>query len=80
MLIENKYVLGFIVFLAAIIGYQLFRLNCKKREDIIKLLIRRDTLPADQTGNGWVQGGSCFMKDGKLGRVDGMDCMSMEVL
>lgn len=80
MLLDNKYVLGLIVLLFAIIGFQFFKLYCKRREDIIKLLIKRDSLPAPATGTTWIQGGSCFMKDGKTGRVDGQDCISIEVL
>lgn len=80
MLIENKYVLGLIVFLFAIIGFQFFKLYCKRRQDIIKLLIRRDTLPPSASGTNWIQGGQCFMKDGKYGRVDGIDCLAIEVL
>lgn len=80
MLENNKYVLGLIVFLFAIIGFQFFKLHCKRREDIIKLLIRRDTLPAALSGQPWVQAGVCYMKDGKVGRVDGQDCVSIEVL
>lgn len=80
MLENNKYVLGLIVFLVAVIGFQFFKLNCKRKEDIIKLLIRRDTLPAPASGTAWIDGGKCFTKDGKLGRVDGLDCLSIEVL
>lgn len=80
MLIDNKYVLGLIVLLFAIIGFQFFRLHCKRRQDIIKLLIRRDALPAPATGTMWIDGGSCFMKDGKTGRVDGLDCIAIEVV
>lgn len=69
-----------LLFLFAIIGFQFFKLYCKKREDIIKLLIKRDSLPTAATGTTWIQGGSCFMKDGKNGRVDGTDCIAIEVL
>lgn len=79
MLVNNNYILGLIVFLFAIIGYLTYKLHCKRREDIIKLLIRRDTLPT-ASGSPWVQGGVCYMKDGKIGRVDGTDCVSMTVL
>lgn len=80
MLIDNRYILGLIVFLAAVIGFLVFKINCKRKEDIIKLLIRRDTLPPAAAGTTWMQGGSCFMKDGKMGRVDGNDCLIIEVL
>lgn len=80
MLENNKYVLGLIVILFAIIGYQFFKLHCKRKEDIIKLLIRRDTLPNPFPGKPWIQAGVCYMKDGKVGRVEGNDCVAIEVL
>lgn len=80
MIIQTKYLLIVIVILFAIIGFQFFMINCKRRENIIKLLVRKDSLPAAATGTTWIQQGTCYMKDGKLGAVDGNDCMSIEVL
>lgn len=76
---ENlKYVI--ILILSATIGGLIFKLTCKRRKDIIKLLIRRDSLPAPAENTSWMQGGACFMKDGKTGRVDGNECVLIEVI
>ncbi len=80
MLENNKYILGLIVLLTAVIGYQYYLLNCKRREDIIKLLIRKEKLPIAAPNTTWVQGGACFMEDKTTGRVDGGDCVAISVL
>lgn len=79
-MLSQKTILIVILILSVIIGLQFFKLYCKRRKDIIKLLIKRDTLPVPATGTSWMDGGVCYMKDGKIGRVDGADCLSMEVL
>lgn len=76
----NKNILIVIIILSAIIGALTFKLYCKRRKDIIKLLIRRDSLPAPADNTSWMQGGACFMKDGKTGRVDGNECVLISVL
>lgn len=76
----NKNILIVIIVLSAVIGMLIFKLYCKRRKDIIKLSIKRDSLPEAAAGTTWVQGGSCFMKDGKTGRVDGTNCVLIEVL
>lgn len=57
-----------------------YKLVCKRKEDIIKLLIKKDTLPPSAAGTRWIQNGVCYMKDGAVGRVEGNDCVSIEVL
>jgi hypothetical protein len=77
---SNKYYLLLVLLLSAIIGYLIYRINCKRKEDIIKLLIRRDLLPPPTSGTKWVNGGVCYMNDGNIGRVDGLYCMQIRVL
>ena len=69
-----------ILILVAVIGYQYFIIEKRKRENIIKLVIKKDVLPAPASGTTWIKGGSCFMKDGKVGTVEGNDCVMIEVI
>lgn len=76
----HRQLLIVIIILSAFIGFLVFKLYCKRRKDIIKLLVKRDSLPAPASGTTWVDAGACFMKDGKTGRVDGTECISISVL
>ena len=69
-----------VLILLFIIGYLLKKNHDKRRQDIVKVSIKKDMLPADGQGNGWVQGGDCFMSDGTTGRVDGKYCTQTIVL
>lgn len=79
-MVQEKHYLTALLFLSALIGYLLFKLNCRKKDDIIKLLIRRDLLPAPAPTTEWTQGGVCYMGDGSIGRVDGKYCMQIAVI
>lgn len=70
----------FIIILAIVIGFLVYWLYCKRREDIIKLEIYREKLPAPGNGIPWVQGGKCFMDDGTVGIVEKNTCQRISVL
>lgn len=69
-----------IVLLVFILGYSLTKLYTKRRNDIVKVQIKKDLLPPDGQGNGWIQGGACMMSDGSSGIVDGAYCKQTKVL
>jgi len=68
-----------------IIGILFYLLYNKRRDDIIKICIRRDKLPEPAKNEKgeiipWLQNGSCFMSDGKVGRVNENYCELIEPL
>lgn len=69
-----------IVVLAILVGYLYCQAKKKKRDDIIKLLIKRELLPAPGNGQPWIQDGSCFMADGSTGIVKGNYCEQIRAL
>lgn len=77
---NEKYLLGIILLLSATVGFGIYKLNCKRQDNIIKLLVTRDLLPAPAPDTKWIQQATCFMSDGTVGRVDGKYCMSVRVL
>lgn len=78
---NREIVLIVIVILSAfLIGYLLMRCYNKRRNDIVKVEIRKDLLPNDGQGNGWVQNGACMMSDGTSGIVKGKYCEQTNVL
>lgn len=62
-----------------VIGYLCSKLYDKRRNDIIKLLIKRDQLPQAATNTSWVTGGVCYMSDGSTGKVSGGYCEQITV-
>lgn len=69
-----------IIILVFIIAYMVAKCYNKRRNDIVKVEIRKDLLPEDGQGNGWVQNGACMMSDGTSGIVDGKYCKQTNVL
>lgn len=77
---RENLLLGVILFLIALIAVLSFKMYHKRRNEIIKLLIKRDALPPPANGTTWVQDGPCFMKNGQTGKVSGNDCIMLNVL
>lgn len=73
-----EYIVLFI--LALVVGVLLAKLIDKRNTNIIKLLIKRDLLPEAGTGTRWIEGGSCYMGDGSIGKVNGLYCEQLVVL
>lgn len=76
----NKFYIILIVILFLVIGYLIGKQYEKRRNDIIKLLIKQDLLPQAAEKTKWMQNGTCFMKDGSYGKVNGMYCQQTIVL
>lgn len=69
-----------IILMALVIGFLIYRLRCKRRDDIVKVLIKRDLLPMPAEGTTWIEGAMCFMEDGSSGKVNGLYCQQIKVL
>lgn len=69
-----------IIILALLIGLLIAKYYDKRNSNIIKLLIKRDLLPEPGTGTRWIEGASCYMGDGSLGKVNGLYCEQLRVL
>lgn len=69
-----------IIILAFVIGFLIYKLNCKRRDNIIKVLIKRDLLPMPAEGTTWIEGSMCAMEDGSSGKVNGLYCQQIKVL
>lgn len=69
-----------ILVLLFIVGYQFKRNRSKRRNDIIKLQIKKDLLPPPGKDTEWVNGGACYMSDGSIGKVNGLYCEQTTVL
>lgn len=69
-----------IIILALIIGLLIAKLYDKRNTNIIKLLIKKDLLPDAGAGTKWIEGGSCYMGDGTLGKVNGRYCEQLKPL
>lgn len=69
-----------ILVLALAVGYLYCQAKKKKRDDIIKLLVKRELLPAPGNGQPWIQNGSCFMSDSSTGVVKGNYCEQIKAL
>ena len=76
-LVVQIVVLG-ILFL--VIGYLSGKLYNKRRNEIIKLLIKQDQLPPAAPNTTWINGGVCYMGDGSTGKVNGFYCEQIKVI
>lgn len=75
-----KWYIIVLIILGFIIGYLIYKLQCKRRDDIIKILIKRDLLPPPAEGTSWIEGAMCFMGDKTSGKVNGLYCQQTKVL
>lgn len=73
-----EYIVIFI--LALIIGILVAKNIEKRNSNIIKLLFKRDLLPPPAKDTNWLQGGICYMKDGRIGKVNGNYCEMIGVM
>lgn len=69
-----------IIILAFVVGYLIAKLIDKRNSNIIKLLFKRDLLPAPAPETKWIQGGICWMGDGTIGKVNGLYCEQLKVM
>lgn len=69
-----------IIVLIIILGLLVAKLVDKRNTNIIKLLIKKDLLPPAGEGTQWIEGGSCYMGDGTLGKVNGRYCEQLKPL
>lgn len=76
----NKVEVIIIVILALAVGLLIAKLIDKRNTNIIKLLIKKDMLPEAGEGTKWIEGGSCYMGDGTLGKVSGRYCLQLKPL
>lgn len=76
----NKVEIVIIVILALVVGLLIAKLVDKRNTNIIKLLIKKDMLPTAGAGTKWIEGGSCYMGDGSLGKVNGLYCEQLRPL
>lgn len=75
-----KFEIVIIIILVLIIGFLTAKLVDKRNTNIIKLMIKRDLLPEAGENTSWIQGGTCYMGDGSLGKVNGQYCEQTKVL
>lgn len=68
------------VIMSFVIGFLIYKLNCKRKDDIIKVLIKRDLLPPPSADTNWIEGAMCMMGDGSSGKVNGLYCQQIKVL
>ncbi len=76
----NRVEIVIIIILALAVGLLIAKLVDKRNTNIIKLLIKKDMLPAPGEGTKWIEGGSCYMGDGTLGKVNGRYCEQLKPL
>ncbi len=69
-----------IIILALIVGLLAAKLVDKRNTNIIKLMIKRDNLPEAGAGTKWIEGATCWMSDGSLGKTKGLYCEQIKVL
>jgi len=75
-----KFEVVVIVLLALVAGYFIARFYDKRKQDIIKLLIKRDMLPEPGEGTRWIPNEVCYMSNGECGVVKGNYCEQISVL
>lgn len=69
-----------IIILVIVIGVLVAKILDKRNTNIIKLLIKKDLLPEAGEGTKWIEGSSCYMGNGTLGKVNGLYCEQLKVL
>lgn len=74
------YTVSIILILSLLIGFLIYKLRSKRRDDIVKVMIKRDLLPIPAEGTNWIEGAMCIMEDGTSGKVNGLYCQQIKVL
>lgn len=69
-----------IIILVIVIGVLVAKIIDKRNTNIIKLVIKKDLLPEAGPDTKWIEGASCYMGDGTLGKVNGLYCEQLKVL